>query len=306
MTTFFKLRNFWNSITEKTDMTASHIEQHLANNDINSKVDGTTVKVHTSDMAAAKKHITKLGHGDTHSVVGGLNEGWGADAANARHQAQQDDWEKTLERHKHDEVMTRRLKHLRSWKADAAEAAAKKGYYTGHYGTTHAFPGEKLKEETEDQKKAKDEVDLKLKKWKNQQRAVKALGEAIDKEHPIYKEYQGLMKMPIKDLRDHIKRQHRIIDTSEFRTKEHAASHILHTKHGERRMKAVFGESVEQIDEISKEKLTDYTFKSFAAGNELHKQINTETDPVKRAALKAKLSKRNTGVITAAKRIRGE
>lgn len=71
------------------------------------------------------------------------------------------------------------------------------------------------------------------------------LEEAIDKEHPIYKEYQDLKKQDIKSLRNIIKGQHRVIDTSEFRTKEHAASHILHTKHGSRRMAAVFGESAE-------------------------------------------------------------
>lgn len=156
-----------------------------------------------------------------------------------------------------------------------------------------------VKEETE-QEKAAAELKLKLTKWKNQQRAAKALGEAdkkedlpftpdapkknpvakagkfglgysiakhlakqgmkkvtkedleldeaIDKEHPIYKEYQGLMKKSIKDLRDHIKQQHRIVDTSEFRTKEHAASHIINTKHGNKRVKAVFGEETE-LDE---------------------------------------------------------
>lgn len=76
-----------------------------------------------------------------------------------------------------------------------------------------------------------------------------ALKEAVDKEHPIYKEYQGLKNHSIKDLRDMIKRQHRIVDTSEFRTKEHAISHILHNKHGAHRMKAVFGEETEQIEE---------------------------------------------------------
>ena len=75
------------------------------------------------------------------------------------------------------------------------------------------------------------------------------LDEAVDKEHPIYKEYQSLKKQPLKDLKDQIKRQHRVIDTSEFRSKEHAVSHILHNKHGAHRMKAVFGEETEQIDE---------------------------------------------------------
>ena len=65
-------------------------------------------------------------------------------------------------------------------------------------------------------------------------------------------------------------------------------------------------EEVEQIDEISKSTLDSYIHKSFAAGNELHKQIEKETDPSKKAELRAKLSKRNTGVITSAKKLRGE
>lgn len=60
----------------------------------------------------------------------------------------------------------------------------------------------------------------------------------------------------------------------------------------------------ETLDEISKETLGSYVHKSFAAGNELHKQIEKETDPVKKAELKAKLSKRNVGVIKAAKKIK--
>lgn len=84
-----------------------------------------------------------------------------------------------------------------------------------------------------------------------QQNKKNKVDEAVDKEHPIYKEYENLKKHSIKDLRDMIKRQHRIIDTSEFRTKEHAASHILHNRHGATRMKAVFGESLEQFDTVT-------------------------------------------------------
>ena len=87
---------------------------------------------------------------------------------------------------------------------------------------------------------------------KQQDKKIK-VDEAIDKEHPIYKEYQALKKHDIKSLRNIIKGQHRIIDTSEFRTKEHAVSHILHTKHGSKRMAAVFGESLE-LDEANKSK----------------------------------------------------
>lgn len=51
----------------------SEIEQHLANKDINSFVNGNEVKVHDSDVDAAKKHLEKAGY--KHQVSGGLNEG---------------------------------------------------------------------------------------------------------------------------------------------------------------------------------------------------------------------------------------
>ena len=51
----------------------AHIEQHLANKDINAKVTGNVVKVHSSDVASAKKHVKMAGYKD-HKVVGGLNE----------------------------------------------------------------------------------------------------------------------------------------------------------------------------------------------------------------------------------------
>lgn len=83
--------------------------------------------------------------------------------------------------------------------------------------------------------------------------------ESVDKEHPIYKEYQSLKAHSIKDLRDMIKRQHRIIDTSEFRTKEHAISHILNNKHGHKRVAAAFGEETiheQQAGEVKSHKYT--------------------------------------------------
>lgn len=55
------------------DESKEHIENHLADKDINSKVEGKTVKVHSSDVASAKKHLAKIGYKD-HKVVGGLNE----------------------------------------------------------------------------------------------------------------------------------------------------------------------------------------------------------------------------------------
>ena len=62
-------------VKEETELDESkaHIEQHLADKDINSKVVGKTVKVHSSDVASATKHVKMAGY-DDHKVVGGLNE----------------------------------------------------------------------------------------------------------------------------------------------------------------------------------------------------------------------------------------
>jgi hypothetical protein len=65
--------------------------------------------------------------------------------------------------------------------------------------------------------------------------------EAIDKEHPIHKEYESLKKHDIKTLRSMISQQHKIVDTSEFRSKDHAASHILRNRHGDKKVSQVFG-----------------------------------------------------------------
>jgi hypothetical protein len=164
-----------------------------------------------------------------------------------------------------------------------------------------------VKEQTE-QEKAAAELKLKLTKWKNQQRAAKALGEAVDKEHPIYKEYQSLKKQPLKDLKDHIKRQHRIIDTSEFRSKEHAVSHILHTKHGAHRMKAVFGEETEQLDELSKSTLASYVNKSAADATGNASYIGAMRNSGSNTVDKAydKLKKRRMGIASATAKLAKE
>lgn len=66
--------------------------------------------------------------------------------------------------------------------------------------------------------------------------------EAVDKNHPIVKEYDSLKKNhDIKSLRGLIKTQHKIIDTSEFKTKDHAISHYLRAKHGNKKVADAFG-----------------------------------------------------------------
>lgn len=64
----------------------------------------------------------------------------------------------------------------------------------------------------------------------------------VDKEHPIVKEYDFLKKNhDIKSLRGLIKGQQRIVDTSEFKTKDHAISHYLRNKHGNKKVDQAFG-----------------------------------------------------------------
>ena len=116
----------------------------------------------TTPIAVIKLMYDLLLSGEGQSVIGSRNsmssnsyrgrfgEGWGADSANARHAQQQSDWDKTLEKYKNDPKMTKRLQHLRSWKADAAEKAAHAGQYVVR-GRGHKFPGEDLEEARSDQ-----------------------------------------------------------------------------------------------------------------------------------------------------------
>jgi len=66
------------------------------------------------------------------------------------------------------------------------------------------------------------------------------ISEAKD-EHPIVKEYNSLKKHDIKTLRGLVKQQNKVVDTSEFKTKDHAISHYLRNKHGHKKVDAAFG-----------------------------------------------------------------
>ena len=83
--------------------------------------------------------------------------------------------------------------------------------------------------------------------------------EEVDLDEDIKKEYDSLKKNhDIKSLRGLIKTQHKIIDTSEFKTKDHAISHYLRSKHGDKKVAAAFGLKEEQLDEISQKLAGDY------------------------------------------------
>ena len=61
-----------------------------------------------------------------------------------------------------------------------------------------------------------------------------------------------------------------------------------------------------ELQEISQDTKNEYAHKSFAQGNELHKKLKTETDPEERAKISAQISKRNQGIIRAAKKLKEE
>jgi hypothetical protein len=65
--------------------------------------------------------------------------------------------------------------------------------------------------------------------------------EAMDKSHPIVKEYNALKKHDIKTLRGMISQSGGVVDTSGFKSKDHAASHIIRSKHGNKKVDRAFG-----------------------------------------------------------------
>jgi hypothetical protein len=67
------------------------------------------------------------------------------------------------------------------------------------------------------------------------------LHEGIDKAHPIVKEYNALKKHDIKTLRSMIAQRGGVVDTSGFRSKDQAASHLIRTKHGNKKVDQAFG-----------------------------------------------------------------
>jgi len=66
------------------------------------------------------------------------------------------------------------------------------------------------------------------------------INEAAEK-HPIVKEYDALKKHDIKTLHGLIKQQSKVVDTSEFKTKDRAISQYLRNKHGHKKVDAAFG-----------------------------------------------------------------
>lgn len=92
------------------------------------------------------------------------------------------------------------------------------------------------------------------------------------------------------------------VETAKHISKLHGISQQAAQKHVNDYVE--HGLKEETLDEISKETLGSYVHKAFQHGNDLHYDIAHERDKDEKAKMKAKLSKRNTGVIKAAKKLR--
>ena len=82
-------------------------------------------------------------------------------------------------------------------------------------------------------------------------RYIGGIKEALDNNHPIVKEYNALKKHDIKTLRGMISQSGGVVDTSGFKSKDHAASHIIRSKHGNKKVDAAFGFAEALLSEIS-------------------------------------------------------
>lgn len=89
------------------------------------------------------------------------------------------------------------------------------------------------------------------------------IGEGVDKNHPIVKEYSALKKHDIKTLRNMIAQHHKVVDTSEFKTKDHAVSHYLRQKHGNKKVDQAFGFNEETDLDEAKMKGKDPCWKGY-------------------------------------------
>ena len=91
------------------------------------------------------------------------------------------------------------------------------------------------------------------KKYKPEMHEEVELDESVDKNHPIVKEYNALKKHDIKTLRGMIAKSGGVVDTSGFKSKDHAASHLIRAKHGNKKVDTAFGFKEEvELDELGK------------------------------------------------------
>ena len=94
------------------------------------------------------------------------------------------------------------------------------------------------------------------------------IDEGVDKNHPIVKEYNALKKHDIKTLRGMIAQSGGVVDTSGFKSKDHAISHLIRAKHGNKKVDQAFGfnEEIELISERGEDKKGWYRSTESGAG----------------------------------------
>lgn len=114
------------------------------------------------------------------------------------------------------------------------------------YKTTphYVFHNDKLVHYTTSRDNAMNHAEKLARKLDKEQKKVNEeteIDEGVDKNHPIVKEYNALKKHDIKTLRNMISQHHKVVDTSEFKTKDHAVSHYLRQKHGNKKVDQAFG-----------------------------------------------------------------
>ena len=86
--------------------------------------------------------------------------------------------------------------------------------------------------------------------------------EAVDKDHPIVKEYDALKKHDIDTLRGMAKKHGRVVDVSGLKTKDHAITHILRAKHGNKKVDQAFGLKEEADYKVTVDGLPDMYVKA--------------------------------------------
>jgi hypothetical protein len=130
---------------------------------------------------------------------------------------------------------------------DVYTSEYKEKQYVGQDGKTHT------------RKIRPRRIDFKNSKSNAEPAKKDEMQEELNLSEDIKAEYDSLKKNhDIKSLRGLIKTQHKIIDTSEFKTKDHAISHYLRAKHGDKRVAAAFGLKEEQFTESHVELRIDH------------------------------------------------
>ena len=135
-----------------------------------------------------------------------------------------------------------------------------------------------------------------------------------EEKHPIVKEYDALKKNDIDTLHSMAKKHGKVVDVSGLKTKDHAITHILRAKHGDKKVDQAFGFNEEvELDEVSASTLRSYIDKSRAdkkaamkdrtAAEKNVKQYGMASDRKERDDAARRVVNRNQGISVANKKL---